>query len=222
MRRAPDLIESPNIKERSDMDKIHHYMESAPLSFDLETTVLEAARHMNDQNATSVLVKERIDYVGIVTETDIIRKVVVKELDPKQTPLSAIMSSPLYMVDQNKTMDEGLLKMRIHGIRHIVVSSQNQVVGMLSTRNFAKYHHQKFSRDNPIAEFWSNYEALNSEATFRYAVEKLVKEYRKTLSDTHKTAQAIDNGDPITIITHKAEDEGLTELAQVLRMVEEV
>ena len=81
------------------MDEIGDYMISPILSIDLESSVQEAAQFMMAHNIGSVLVKEFEEYVGIVTETDLTRKVLGKGLNAESTPVSEIMTSPILSLD---------------------------------------------------------------------------------------------------------------------------
>ncbi len=67
------------------MDEIGDYMVSPILSIDIESTVQEAAQFMVAHNIGSVLIKEFEEFMGIVTETDLTRKVLGKCLNAEST-----------------------------------------------------------------------------------------------------------------------------------------
>ena len=80
------------------MDEIGDYMVSPILSIDIESTVQEAAQFMVAHNIGSVLIKEFEEFMGIVTETDLTRKVLGKGLNAESTRISKIMTSPISFI----------------------------------------------------------------------------------------------------------------------------
>ena len=77
------------------MERIAHFMSSPALCIDAQSTAEEGAKQMFKQNITSLLIKEKQEYVGIVTLTDLAKRLVAKGLDPKSTKLFSLMSKPL-------------------------------------------------------------------------------------------------------------------------------
>ncbi|MEE9258309.1 MAG: CBS domain-containing protein, partial [Nitrospinaceae bacterium] len=135
------------------MDKIENYMSEDLIVIDVGATIQDAAMAMRDNDVHSVIVKEEREYVGILTGVDITRKIVAPGLDPAQTKVSLIMESPLYTIDAGLPMDEALLAMKKNHTRHIVVTCNSNVTGILSINDFVRYHSQNIN--DPVAEFWS-------------------------------------------------------------------
>ena len=125
------------------MDEIGDYMISPILSIDLESSVQEAAQFMVAHNIGSVLVKEFEEYVGIVTETDLTRKVLGKGLNAESTPVSEIMTSPILSLDCYLPVEEANRFMHKNKIRHLAVTEEEKIVGILSVKDLVSY----FSRD---------------------------------------------------------------------------
>ena len=130
------------------MDEIGDYMISPILSIDLESSVQEAAQFMVAHNIGSVLVKEFEEYVGIVTETDLTRKVLGKGLNAESTPVSAIMTSPILSLDCYLPVEEANRFMHKNKIRHLAVTEEEKIVGILSVKDLVSY----FSRDFRMQE----------------------------------------------------------------------
>lgn len=100
-----------------------------------DTTVAEAARMMTSFNDGSMAVVEGSRIVGIFTERDLMRRVVVEGLDPASTPLSEVMTSPVFSVTDETSIREATKMMRTHHIRHLpVVDERGDYVGMLALR----------------------------------------------------------------------------------------
>ena len=130
------------------MDEIGDYMISPVLSIDLESSVQEAAQFMMAHNIGSVLVKEFEEYVGIVTETDLTRKVLGKGLNAESTPVSEIMTSPILSLDCYLPVEEANRFMHKNKIRHLAVTEEEKIVGILSVKDLVSY----FSRDFRMQE----------------------------------------------------------------------
>ena len=130
------------------MDEISDYMISTVLSIDVESSVQEAAQYMVSQSIGSVLVKECDEYVGIVTETDLTRKVLGKGLNPETTRVSEIMTSPILSMDCYLPVEEANRFMHKNKIRHLVVTEEEKIVGILSVKDLVAY----FSKDFRMQE----------------------------------------------------------------------
>ena len=130
------------------MDEIGDYMISPILSIDLESSVQETAQFMMAHNIGSVLVKEFEEYVGIVTETDLTRKVLGKGLNAESTPVSEIMTSPILSLDCYLPVEEANRFMHKNKIRHLAVTEEEKIVGILSVKDLVSY----FSRDFRMQE----------------------------------------------------------------------
>jgi len=123
-------------------------MISTVLSIDVESSVQEAAQYMVSQSIGSVLVKEFDEYVGIVTETDLTRKVLGKGLNPETTRVSEIMTSPILSMDCYLPVEEANRFMHKNKIRHLVVTEEEKIVGILSVKDLVAY----FSKDFRMQE----------------------------------------------------------------------
>lgn len=99
------------------------------------TSAIEAAKLMKDHKVGSVFVTQDHRIVGIVTEPDIIRKVVGAERVPYYVPVEDIMSSPVIGIDGRRPITEAADMMEQHGTRHLAVLSGGAIVGVLSVRD---------------------------------------------------------------------------------------
>lgn len=98
-------------------------------------TVSAAAHMMQIRKIGSLLVKRGEELVGIVTESDIVRKVVAFHLQPEFIHVEHIMSSPIVSIDESESIFEAAGIMRAAHTRHLVVGNESHVFGMLSVRD---------------------------------------------------------------------------------------
>ena len=103
-----------------------------------ETTVLQALHIMADQNIGSVMVLEDGHYLGIVTERDYSRKVVLKGKSSTDTKVSEIMSNDLPRVTAHDSVDYCMQLMSDRNIRYLPVFDENQVTGIISINDVVK------------------------------------------------------------------------------------
>ncbi|HEY4485622.1 MAG TPA: CBS domain-containing protein [Nitrospiria bacterium] len=86
----------------------------------------------------SLLVKEKNQFIGIITETDIVHKVVANGLSPQSTRVDSVMSYPLVGIDPESSAEQAAGKMLENGVRHLAVIQGEEVVGMVSMRDLMK------------------------------------------------------------------------------------
>jgi len=100
-----------------------------------ETTILEGAKLMKAQKISALLIgaQEKID--GILTERDIISKVLDRKMDIKETRVSDAMNKPVRTVDRWTPINKLYHEMRDGHIRHLVVLKSGKPVGVVSARD---------------------------------------------------------------------------------------
>jgi CBS domain-containing protein len=103
-----------------------------------ERTVLEATQIMAEKRIGSLLVLEAGDMVGIVTEPDVVRKVIAAGLPASSTNVGAVMNAPLIQIDIDDSARDASRLMAEKRIRHIAVTEDHKVVGLLSVRDLVR------------------------------------------------------------------------------------
>jgi signal-transduction protein with cAMP-binding, CBS, and nucleotidyltransferase domain len=126
------------------MEDIGDYMSSSVVSVDSEATVQETVHAMHANNVGSVLIKEAGEYIGIVTETDLTRKVLGKGLDAETTIVTSVMTSPVLSLDRYLPVEEANQFMHKNKIRHLAVTEEDKIVGVLSIKDLVSYFTKDF------------------------------------------------------------------------------
>lgn len=102
------------------------------------TTVLDALRMMADQNIGSVVVMDNGKYLGIMTERDYSRKVILKGKSSTDTKVTDIMSADLPPVSPSDSIDHCMQLMSDKHIRYLPVFEGEQMMGILSINDVVK------------------------------------------------------------------------------------
>jgi CBS domain-containing protein len=97
-----------------------------------EAPVLEAIRLMAEHGVGALLVMQGEKLIGVVSERDYARKVILKGRASNETPVSQIMSSPVLTVHAEQSVHDCMRIMSENRIRHLPVVDGERVVGVLS------------------------------------------------------------------------------------------
>lgn len=104
-----------------------------PIIIDSRTTLQEAIKLMAERDSTFCLIK-RDNSVGIITERDVIKKVLSKDLNPQHIKAEDIATFPVIEMSSSEPLFNALLTMAKHGIRKLVIKDGNSIIGVLDDR----------------------------------------------------------------------------------------
>lgn len=127
------------------MDEIFNYMTSPVFSIDAQTTVVEGAKYICEKKVSSLLVKDKDEYVGIVTHTDLVKRVIAGGLDPKAIRMRAVMSQPIMKMDHYLTRKDAHEFMVGKKIKHLAVTKGGEIVGVLTIKDMLSESDREYS-----------------------------------------------------------------------------
>jgi len=105
-----------------------------------DATVYEALEIMSDKEVGALLVLERGHVVGILSERDYARKIILKNRSSRDTKVREIMNAPAVTVSPACTVDEAMQLMTDRRIRHLpVVDSVGRLLGIISIGDLVKW-----------------------------------------------------------------------------------
>tara|TARA_R110002072_G_scaffold14582_2_gene60107 strand:- start:7591 stop:8028 length:438 start_codon:yes stop_codon:yes gene_type:complete len=103
-----------------------------------DSLVIDAIRMMNEKKVGALLVMENNNLVGILSERDYTRKVILNNRSSSETNVSEIMTTELKIVNSSQTADECMVIMSNNHIRHLPVVDNGKTIGVLSIMDVVK------------------------------------------------------------------------------------
>ena len=113
-------------------------MRTAPATVEAGTSVVEAARLMRRCNVESVFITRKAQVIGILTESDIVKKFVGADKAPYFVPVEEIMRSPVPGIEERRPLTEAADLMDKHRTLHLGVTKGGALVGLVSVRDFLR------------------------------------------------------------------------------------
>ena len=120
------------------MPNVKDFMTTNVFTIDSNSTVLYAAKLMYQQDIGDLVVMDGVVAKGIVTERDLVRRVIAQK-KPLDTKVSEIMSSPLITIEEEASLKDAARKMVKYKIRRLPVTKENVLVGIIATSDFARH-----------------------------------------------------------------------------------
>ncbi len=101
-------------------------------------SVFDAVKLMSEKNIGALLVMEGGKIVGVVTERDYARKIILMSKSSKETPVRDIMTTQVMYVRPNQTSEECMVLMTENRVRHLPVMDQGKLIGLVSIGDLVK------------------------------------------------------------------------------------
>lgn len=129
---VPDILKLYLMIPRIPIKKV---MSNALHALPPQATAAEAARVMDEKGVGSILIADGATFIGILTETDLVRKILARGMDPSSRTLESIMSYPVVAIEEDESLNRANEMMGEHQIRHLLVTRNGEPVGMVTVRN---------------------------------------------------------------------------------------
>jgi CBS domain-containing protein len=104
-----------------------------------DDTLAKAACMMRSARVGALWVRESNEYIGVITEADLVRKAMANGINPTHERVRRIMSSPVITIDIDRSAHDASDLMAEKGIRHLAVSRDHHIVGTISVRDLLRY-----------------------------------------------------------------------------------
>jgi CBS domain-containing protein len=112
-------------------------MKIKPITVQPSTSVYEAATLMAQHAIGNCIVVDEKP-IGIITESDIVKKVVAQDLQASQIPVEKIMSTPLLVTDPYVSLEEAMKTMGKCNIRRLPVVEQGELIGIITQKDISR------------------------------------------------------------------------------------
>jgi len=99
-------------------------------------TVVDTAKLMAEKNIESIVISWGNEAVGIVTEKDIVRRVVGESL-PYTTKILEVMSKPVITINVDDSVEDAVRLMGIHGVKRLPVEDKGMIIGIITASDLA-------------------------------------------------------------------------------------
>ncbi len=125
------------------MKTLANVMTTSLQKIEASASIISAARQMREGQVGSLVVirhgklmrDQEEEIIGVISETDIIRKAVAQELDLRSTMVDTVMTSPMITVEASWPLGDAFQMMKESGVRHLLVTQNSVVVGLVSLRD---------------------------------------------------------------------------------------
>jgi len=122
------------------MLKVKDVMVTNVVTVDVDVSVRKAVERMNAQEIGCLVVLEKGHYAGILTERDVLTRVVAKARNPEKVLVGQVMSKPLTVVDPEASLEEAVTLMLEKRVKKLPVIKTKKLVGLITMTDVASTH----------------------------------------------------------------------------------
>ncbi len=136
------------------MSIVTKIMSKNPKTVGPSVSIVSAAKKMKTARVGSLFVKKGKKLVGIVTDTDIVRRGVAMSKPLGKLTVEKIMTSPICTIEGSATVDDAQDMMGDLGVRHLAVTQAGEIVGVVSVRDVLMFY-KRYAQStiNPAASY---------------------------------------------------------------------
>jgi CBS domain-containing protein len=118
--------------------KVEDVMTKEVVTIDENATVKEAAEMMNKKEISCLMALRKSRAIGIITERDLLKRIIVEAKNPEKTKVKAVMSSPLEVIAVGTDLETALRLMLLKKIKKLPVVDKESIVGLVSLTDIAR------------------------------------------------------------------------------------
>jgi len=119
---------------------IKDYMNQDVKTIVVDASLQELSQAFVAQGVSTLLVKEGDKYVGIVSDKRLAREGIAKGLNTETTSVRAIMRAKMLTIESDQPVREAQTMMKSNGVRHLVVTEQGNIVGIVSISDLIRFY----------------------------------------------------------------------------------
>ncbi len=138
------------------MSTVAMIMNKKPKTVGPAVSIVSAAKKMKTARVGSLFVKKGKKLIGIVTDTDIVRRAVSANKPLGKMTVEKIMTTPICTIEGSQTVDDAQDMLADLGVRHLAVTQAGEIVGVISVRDvllfYKRYAQSKVPVEAPYSE----------------------------------------------------------------------
>lgn len=120
------------------MDKVEDRMSKKIVTVTMSDNVISAAKKMAQNNISSLIVVEKNKPAGIITERDILRKIVVEEKDAAKVKVRDIATTEIVMINHDETIAQASKLMALGKIKQLPVMNKGKLAGIITSTDIVR------------------------------------------------------------------------------------
>lgn len=133
------------------MSTVAKIMSKNPKSVGPKTSIASAARAMRTARVGSLFVKKGKQLIGVVTDTDIVRRAVASGKPLGKLTVEKIMTAPICTIEGSQPVDDAQDMMADLGVRHLGVTKNGEISGVVSVRDLLR-HYRRYAQSKILTE----------------------------------------------------------------------
>ena len=132
------------------MTQVRDIMEKNVITIEYEKTALNAATILREKEISFLVIMRECKPVGIVSERDMVKKIVAKDLIASKVLLEEIMSKKFRWVEPDTLIEDAVQKMLNNNIRRLIVLEDDNLVGVITQTNMTEFLRSKLLINSTI------------------------------------------------------------------------
>ena len=124
--------------------KVFDAMTTKPVTGKIDDTIITCAKTMKKFGVGSLLITDKKQVVGMITEKDFVCKVLAKGMNPNDTMAGDIMEKHLYTITPEADLYDAMVEMRNNEVRRLPVEENGKIIGLLTNKDILKIEPQLF------------------------------------------------------------------------------
>jgi CBS domain-containing protein len=137
-------LSTPFFEKKVVLTRVQDLMKEQVVTVQVEQTIMKAAKLMSAKKVSSVVVTENGKLVGILTERDVVSRVVAAGLSPAETCLNEIMTENPLTIDPLAYYYDALSSMLLHSVKHLPVVKEDGLVGMITLTDLLRKKNESY------------------------------------------------------------------------------
>ena len=117
---------------------IKDFMTTDIISVNQDMQTYDAVKKMVEHDIGSIVVKKNNEFIGIVTERDILNKICSEKINIMDLSVGKVMSSPLITIDSHESIGKAAMIMESKNIRRLLVKKDGKIVGLITQKDILR------------------------------------------------------------------------------------